>query len=972
MADTIFDVSVSTSGPVVDVAVATGLQGPEGRQGPQGLQGNMGPQGAMGPRGPVGQQGLPGLNGRDGIDGARGADGRDGLSVSLADGTYREPGGTRPLPDLPPFASVQVGMGYAVDNEAVAGELDLYYKAAGADTWSIIANWGGIAGPAGASYAYSATCADSILMMDKTLTITGDVPTVTGYPVLLTVKFVNGINDINWATRIRCEALFGNVYIPVVAEDSGLVPGSPLFLETGGIATFYVQPDKAILNFTNEPIFINGVQYSDKIIGGDTNFATKTDIDQLMTDFTNLLTSQGMTQEAVDALADAIANLNTIETDPVYTAEKPTLATKTDVADLLAAIEAIVEIDPVWTAEKIDYLTEVQSDDRYVSKTELQDILDELYVRVTVFTDGVTVIGDGTQSNPLSSPRQGVIISGPHDTLPAPPYDPTMTYVIMSSDGTYHQYMVNGDGELIDIGGTVPELVDYVKRDEIQGLLDSGVGGGGAYAPDFENSTQLARINTGNLSSLETLRTWVADEDCYFHFYCNADFDINVGYFGFNVVVNDYIALSTGCNAPDFTLMYSDCIPVKKGDSISLERNSVGVSCILTSGYISINKIKRKPFGDLPAEITGYSMPDYTVYRNVQVVSGSRTLGTTPQKILEWTSDSDGFIQYIVDGTTSANGVFALWIDGSLIDANEYSSSGGMRVIKSSVIPIKAGSYIEVRCDSTVSSTFQISSCILRYISPTIIPHQEPDVIQMVGIVNPDYDNPVSLSTGATALNNFQPSITSDGFIGIEVVGVGGTASMWGYASINGIRVSANTDYGGGSICDIFPVSAGDSLRIDIGGTFSIYYVRFYPPSSVKLDPTTFNLDGYVEDPTFEDHRSTDLRRWQEVADLRALVYELQAQIANKTTGVPVDIKTPAATTAGYTVNNTLGGVVNFSATLLILGSATLSVNGTEVWSAAGLSLLSQTYNDSYVVNNGDVVTTSGMNTITFTPYVSS
>ncbi len=141
-----------------------GPQGPEGQRGPQGLQGpegpvgpkgdrgntgNTGPQGIQGPVGPQGDKGDRGDVGPQGEKGDPGIDGKNGTSVDIQDGIYREPGSSQPLPDLPPFEETEEGQGFVVDDDEHPDTLDLYFHSVGGTTWSIINNWGGVPGPQG-------------------------------------------------------------------------------------------------------------------------------------------------------------------------------------------------------------------------------------------------------------------------------------------------------------------------------------------------------------------------------------------------------------------------------------------------------------------------------------------------------------------------------------------------------------------------------------------------------------------------------------------------------------------------------------------------------------------------------------------------------------------------------------------------------------------------------------------------------
>lgn len=142
---------VGPQGPQGDTG-PQGPQGVEGERGPIGLQGPEGARGPIGPQGPQGVQGQQGVQGPIGLTGATGPQGprgADGKSLEIQNGEYREPGSTKPLPDLPAFSSTQEGWAYVVDDDAIDGQYDLYYHGFGGTNWTIIDNWGGIPGPKG-------------------------------------------------------------------------------------------------------------------------------------------------------------------------------------------------------------------------------------------------------------------------------------------------------------------------------------------------------------------------------------------------------------------------------------------------------------------------------------------------------------------------------------------------------------------------------------------------------------------------------------------------------------------------------------------------------------------------------------------------------------------------------------------------------------------------------------------------------
>lgn len=129
----------------------------------------------------------------------------------------------------------------------------------------------------------------------------------------------------------------------------------------------------------------------------------------------------------------------------------------------------------------------------------------------------------------------------------------------------------------------------------------------------------------------------------------------------------------------------------------------------------------------------------------------------------------------------------------------------------------------------------------------------------------------------------------------------------------------------------------------------------------------------YALESEFELHKNTDISRWQDLNDLKTQFYDLKASVQNKTldTANQVDIERQAQGD-GYTVTSTLGGRVNFTAVIVLISVIPIQVfvNDTLVWNSQGLGI--GTITDSVEVENGDIVTCTGITSIKFTPYISS
>ncbi len=125
-----------------------------------------------------------------------------------------------------------------------------------------------------------------------------------------------------------------------------------------------------------------------------------------------------------------------------------------------------------------------------------------------------------------------------------------------------------------------------------------------------------------------------------------------------------------------------------------------------------------------------------------------------------------------------------------------------------------------------------------------------------------------------------------------------------------------------------------------------------------------------------EDHINTDAFKWQTVADLQAQVIALQNTIENvqPDEAQAVDIETEA-NGDGYTVSNSLGGIITFDLYSVLLGFGEVTVtysNGTTVKeSAQGLSLI-EVLHKTMKAPYQSVITcaTVGVDNITFIPNV--
>ncbi len=138
---------------------------------------------------------------------------------------------------------------------------------------------------------------------------------------------------------------------------------------------------------------------------------------------------------------------------------------------------------------------------------------------------------------------------------------------------------------------------------------------------------------------------------------------------------------------------------------------------------------------------------------------------------------------------------------------------------------------------------------------------------------------------------------------------------------------------------------------------------------SASLGDLTAQVTALVAD--LEAHKVGDITRWNEVAVIKEDVRNIQSQLEEVELDPTqlVDIET-AAQGSGYVVPFEHGGVVDLTATILLLGLGALYVNGELVWSTQGLSVTIGTVSHRQDVKYNDVITCSGLTTIVITPYV--
>jgi hypothetical protein len=145
------------------------------------------------------------------------------------------------------------------------------------------------------------------------------------------------------------------------------------------------------------------------------------------------------------------------------------------------------------------------------------------------------------------------------------------------------------------------------------------------------------------------------------------------------------------------------------------------------------------------------------------------------------------------------------------------------------------------------------------------------------------------------------------------------------------------------------------------------------PEPNLPSEPVTLVAGDkrYAALSDFTHHVDTDIVRWQGVADLRYMVYELYA-LSKLHTLDPLhtyDILEDASSAAGYAVQSLNGGLLTFTTVATLDAPGQVYVNGELVWSAAGLSTQTQ-IKDYYLVPYGSLIKCNGINSLTLTPYI--
>jgi hypothetical protein len=696
------------------------------------------------------------------------------------------------------------------------------------------------------------------------------------------------------------------------------------------------------------------------------------------------------TKDEIDTLLDAIE---------AGTIDLSAYATKAEIADMVTESE--------WTT-RIDALTD-EIDAIYATGTSVEALYervdDHINGEVTVKTDGVTMFGEGTTLKPLYSPRQGMIFSDIYDTKPTGPYDNTIIYLVNES-GVTVQYVVSESGTLVKLGNGVITLTDYYTKSQVDDQIDT------LETDLVEMEQALAEVVLE-----ETDPVWAAEK---------ANYALKSELPSLDGMVSDtelaayqsalagtYVRkteLSTAIN----TILEAN----PETDPVWTAEKSKYATTNYVDGEIAeiINNIE-------PATNTVLGSPDYENWTRLFYNTDLYSITYGAMTIAQANITDYGYARVYCRFLCVANQVdvvLSVAVNQKLMHTETIRPEAieqkpqDMDVI----FPVSPGDIVSIVTQTTSAIPGAIEQRTIEFYplkQGSIITAPETAIV----LGSPDWSKPTAVLTDNT--NVAIPSskntevlryvAVDNGFIHVRCeyqinTPVGNRDIINISCNNNTIFTHEDTGVAQDKILvgtSIVPVVAGDIITASIfieGGTtpsLSFKTLTFFPYKNLPLEPqdmsayatkaevSTMALDYVtteedaanmalkVDHTSFEYHRETDLTRWQAVADLRAEVIQLKAMIENKTPDYAAQQDIVASVEgSGYTVTNTLGGIIDFSAAYLLLASGWIKVNGVEVWSAEGLALVVSNYSDSYEVKAGDVITASNIDTCRFTPFVTA
>jgi hypothetical protein len=193
------------------------------------------------------------------------------------------------------------------------------------------------------------------------------------------------------------------------------------------------------------------------------------------------------------------------------------------------------------------------------------------------------------------------------------------------------------------------------------------------------------------------------------------------------------------------------------------------------------------------------------------------------------------------------------------------------------------------------------------------------------------------------------------------------TADSGGYLYLNGVKMPNLAVAGSMLVEDTVEVANGLTVDADIhdvnGGLFATQ--------------TWVTQQAYAKQADLVQHASNDATSWAmvqgQISDLQNQIADLKASIQNEMlSGTSTDI-----TNMTYTVDSALGGRITGKGTqtlgllgIVVAATGTVTVNGTTVYDNTTLLSVGATPTLNADVPNGAIIVSSGMASLTFTPYI--
>ncbi len=650
------------------------------------------------------------------------------------------------------------------------------------------------------------------------------------------------------------------------------------------------------------------------------------------------------------------------------------------------------------------------------TKTEIDTMLDELEIGggiSSVYTDGVTIIGDGKEESPLSVKEQDPVYIADRPFIQSKQseqdgrLDVLEQKTNMSIDNK-HVFDTEADAnsyfELHPEELTEDLLVvfdsslwrhtseGWVKAIEIvQGPMGPKGDDGYPYAPDYANTENINRISLSNLS-------WVADRDGYVHVFARpsgggAVVAFNVNDRGFSYVVPTPNTVSS-------------VLQVSKGDVVSLATSTTSGTGSMTFQNVACYYIPPKAVVSNVA--SAYALvPDYV---NQHRVATSPNMNVQDM-ILAWTADEDCYVFVYCQGkaaTASSWTIVDVAIDGQIFYTNDgLSSESVAKNIKSSVVfQLSKGSTITLRVYGTVTPVWTDGQGYINKI-PIIKKPLEPissqiytDGLTILGdgtennklTAVPDDTKVDKYYTDAMITKSMLDLKVGDDLAGstitfdtdvysysvdyyTEIVfennasiypsGISGSpAGRWLYQFIglSGIICSENNweiDYLQIPNEDGFKIKSISIVRgTDHPEVMETQMITMAGKEEISIEGLSVRMDG---------HMSTDRFRWSDVYnDVRESI--IRTAHAEGLIEDEVNYVEVPATETGMTVNDNNGGLFGVKFANTDSTFTVITVNGEEKYSSEGLTA-NVPVTKWFLVRREDVISATNAQMFYYTPF---